>query len=49
MKEIKQSQITAITKAIENGKVKNKWAALNKIKSLQKKIRERDWENYLAK
>lgn len=44
----KEAQIFAITKAIEQGKAKNKWAALNKIKQLKKQLEQIKWNNFLA-
>ena len=45
-------QIKAIMKAIAEGKCKNQYAALNKIKQLRVKLnssnRLREWNNYLS-
>lgn len=45
-------QIAAIQKAMDSGKAKNKWAALNKIKCLKKQLLEVEkatgWKQYLA-
>lgn len=46
-------QITAINTRIKQGKVKNVFAAKNKIKSLQMKVaelqRENNWNTFLAR
>ena len=45
-------QIKAIMKAIQEGKVKNQYAAANKIKQLRAKLnssnRLKAWNNYLS-
>lgn len=42
-------QIEAIQKAINEGKVKNKYPAENKIRQLKKKLQELNWINHLAR
>lgn len=48
-----QLQITAIQKQIATGKVKNEFAAKQKIKNLQVKamaeLRKKNWEQHLAR
>ncbi len=43
-----QAQIKAITKAIEQGKVKNVYAANGKVRQLQKQLEKVQWNNFLA-
>lgn len=47
-----ENQITAITKAINKGKCKNKYSAIAKVRTLKKRIKSNyhsiAWQNFLA-
>ena len=47
-----EMQIKAILRRIETGQCKNKYAALNKIKTLQNRLKmakdKQRWENFLS-
>lgn len=48
-----EKQITAIQLKIGRGETKNKWAALNKVKHLEKKLaaekQNKSWLTYISK
>ena len=44
-----ENQIKAIQKTIEQGKCKNVYAAINKIKALNNKLEQIKYFNFLAK
>lgn len=46
--EIIEAQIKQIEKVLISGKAKNVYAAKNKIRQLEKELREAKWNHYLA-
>lgn len=44
-----QAQIKAIQHRIDSGKVKNIYAAMNKIKQLRMQLQNQNWNKYLSK